>query len=216
MAFIYIDESGQFTKRAAGKYFVAGSFTIGEPRRIAKRFRSWQVRRLPRKMRHQPEIKWSEADIGDSLRLKTIQFIADLDVRIRYIYLKRDNIPFEYWDKERLQSGRLYTNVIGELLEMYLPSGENFLHAFCDNRDLGKGFTKQMFVDELRARLAPKMPPLAEVNIQMCDSTGNRNVQIVDWITGAIAAYIEGKPLGKEYYRILRNNFLGDGRELFC
>jgi len=36
MAYIFLDESGQFTKRPNEKYFVVGSFTIGNPRRTEK------------------------------------------------------------------------------------------------------------------------------------------------------------------------------------
>ena len=49
----------------------------------------------------------------------------------------------------------------------------------------------------------------------MVDSTTNANIQIADWISGALARYLEQKPFGKEYYEILKNNVIGEGKELF-
>ena len=71
MAFIFIDESGQFTKHNHEEYFVVASFTVGVPRRTEKSFRSWCKSRFPKKMRGQSEIKWSATGIDDKLRLKT-------------------------------------------------------------------------------------------------------------------------------------------------
>jgi len=49
----------------------------------------------------------------------------------------------------------------------------------------------------------------------MIDSTTNCNIQIADWISGALAWFLEEKNLGKECYQVLKNNLLGDGKELF-
>ena len=64
--FIFIDESGQFTKNSQGKYFVIGTFTVGNQRRTLKKFRMWQKTRFPRKMRDQNEIKFSDVGINIS------------------------------------------------------------------------------------------------------------------------------------------------------
>ncbi len=124
MVNIYLDESGQFTKHNDEEYFVVAAFTVGNPRRTEKAWRAWQRSKFPAKMRDQAEVKFSAGGITDDLRLRTVSKISALDVRIHYGFLKRDNIPHEYWRKETLQSGQLYTNVIGEVLEMYLPTAD--------------------------------------------------------------------------------------------
>ena len=68
MPHIFLDESGQLAKRTNEKYFIVGSFTIGNPRRTEKQFRSWQRKKFPRKLRYQAEIKFSEIKIKDKLR----------------------------------------------------------------------------------------------------------------------------------------------------
>ena len=107
MAYIFLDESGQFKGPDHEKYFVVGSFTVGNPRRTEKQFRSWQNSRFPRKMRSQSEIKFGDVKIKDDLRLRTLKCIANLDVRIHYAYFLRENIPFDYWKKNTLQTGLL-------------------------------------------------------------------------------------------------------------
>ncbi len=214
MPHIFLDESGQFTKHTNEKYFVIGSFTIGNPRRTEKQFRSWQRLKFPRKLRYQPEIKFSEIKIIDKLRLKTLKFVSNLDVRIHYSYLLKRNIPDDYKKKDRLESGLLYTNIIGETLEMYLPVTDKEFRVFCDQRHL-KGIKRSEFKKILINRLLPQLPRGVDIQIDMIDSAQNTNIQIADWVSGALAWFLENKRPGNECYQILRNNLLGEGKELF-
>lgn len=214
MAYIFLDESGQFTKKDHEKYFIVGSFTIGDHRRTEKRFRSWCRTKFPKKMRFQDEIKFSQNNITDDIRIKTIKYISKLDVRIHYCYLLRKNIPKEYWEKKRLQSGILYTTLIGEIIEMYLPTDEKEIRVFCDQRKL-MGITKEKFQEILKTRILPKMSANSVFTIDMLNSLEEPNIQVADWITGVLARYLEQKPLGNELFLILKNNLLGEGKELF-
>ena len=211
---IFIDESGQFTKSNQGKYFVIGSFTCGDYRRTEKNFKKWQRTKFPRKMRMQAEIKFADLKVEKELRLKTIKFLMDLDIRIRYSYLLKQNIPLEYWKKNKLQSGHLYTNIIGETLESYLPIRDKEFRVFCDQRHL-KGLKRSEFKNRLKIHLLPKLPAASVVQVEMIDSIKNYNIQIADWISGAIAAYLEDKELGAQYFEIMKNNIIEDGLELF-
>ena len=87
---IFLDESGQFKVHNHEQYFVIGSFTVGDTRRTAKGLRSFFSRHFPKKMRDQNEIKWSATGIPDTLRLKTLRYISNLDVHIRYIYINKN------------------------------------------------------------------------------------------------------------------------------
>lgn len=214
MAFIYLDESGQFTKHDGHEYFVIGSFTVGDPRRTEKRFKSWQRAKFPRKLRLQPEIKFSEIKISDELRIKTLKYISNLDIRIRYSFLKRENIPADYKYHNKLKSGHLYTHIVGETLEMYLPTTDNEFRVFCDQRHL-KGITRSEYKEILRTHLLPVLPKNTIIQIEMLDSTTDPNIQIADWVAGALAHYLENKKHGGEYYAVLKNNIIGEGRELF-
>lgn len=212
--YIFIDESGQFTKHNNEEYFVVASFTTGDPTRIAKRFRSWTRSRFPRKMKTQNEIKWSSSKINNSLRLRTLKHISKLDVRIRFVFLLRKNIPYNYHNKHGLESGLLYTNVIGDVLEDYLPIDENSFLVFCDRRHLKK-MSEKSFRSILETRLLTNLSSNSIVKIKMVDSTTNVNIQVADWIAGGLTWYLEGHPLGDECFKILKNNLLGNGKELF-
>ncbi len=214
MAYIYIDESGQFTKNSKEKYFVIGSFTVGDPSRTEKRFKSWQRSRFPRKMSTQPEIKFSDVKITHALRLATLRYISELDVRIRYVFLKNKNIPDEYNHNGKIKSGQLYTQIIGEALENYLPINEPEFRVFCDERHL-KGVTRIQFKELIKTRLLPLLPAKSLIQIEMKDSTQCANIQIADWVTGALAHFIEEKPFGKDYFSTIKNNIIGEGQELF-
>ncbi|MCL5011224.1 MAG: DUF3800 domain-containing protein [Patescibacteria group bacterium] len=214
MPYIFLDESGQFGKYDNEKYFVVGSFIVGNPRRTERQFHSWYRSRFPKKLRCQPEIKFSEIKITEKLRLKTLRFIANLDVRINYSFLLKQNIPDDYRQKDKLQSGLLYTNIIGEMLEMYLPVTDLEFRVFCDERHL-KGIKRSEFKKLLIARLLPQLPHNSIIQIEMVSSAQNANIQIADWIAGALAWSLEGKPLGKDCCAILQNNILKEGKELF-
>lgn len=213
--YIFLDESGQFKKHNHEEYFVVGSFTIGDQRRTDKAFRVWFKTKFPRKMRTQSEIKWSASGISNELRLRTLKHIAKLDVRIRYGYLLRKNIPSTYRKKGKIESGVLYTNIIGEILEKYVPTDEKEIHIFCDRRSL-KGMTKNEFSSSIRGQLLPLCASGTTIQVEMIDSVTNANIQIADWISGAIAYYLEKKPLGEDYYKILKNNFIDPGKEFFA
>ena len=174
---------------------------------MEKKFKSWQKSCFPRKLRNQPEIKFSDVNISDELRLRTLKMISELDVRIMYTYLKRENIPSEYRNDGKLNTGILYTQVVAENLKLYTSVGENEFRVFCDQRHL-KGITRKEFKDILTANLLPLLPKNSIVQIEMIDSTMNANIQIADWISGALAKYHEKKNLYNECYEILKNNII--------
>lgn len=215
MASIFIDESGQFAKHKDGAYFVVASFIVGDPRRTNKRMRSWFRDRFPKKMRTQSEIKWSSTGIDERLRLRTIEYIAKLDVRIRFGYLQRRNIPTVYRRKGKIESGKLYTAMISDIIEQYLPMTETELWIYCDNRQL-KGMTKQEFREQIISHILPRCSSTARVEVAMIDSTTNTNIQIADWIAGAISRYLENRQSGAKYYTALKNNLLDEGIEFFA
>lgn len=211
---IFLDETGQFTKNDHEKYFLIGSFTTGDPRRTEKRFRSWQHDHFPRKMRHLTEVKFSNPDIDEKLRLKTLKEIAVLDVRIRYSFIKRQNIPLQFRYKGVVKTGHLYAEIVFKTLERYLPITDKEFRVFCDQRHL-KGLKRSEFKSLLASRLLPKLPQKPIIQIEMINSASNANIQIADWISGALGWYYNEKELGKECWEILRNNLLDQGEELF-
>lgn len=166
-------------------------------------------------MRTQSEIKWSATGIKDELRIRTIKHISDLNVRIRYSFFLRKNIPRTYRNENKIDSGILYANIIAETLETYLPVDDKEIYVFCDRRSL-KDMTKKQFESFIAMRLLPYCSPGTLIKVQMVDSVSNVNIQIADWISGAISRYLENKEKGEEYFKILKNNLLDKGKEFFA
>lgn len=211
MPYIFLDESGNFSQDS--QHFVVASFTVSEPEQTEKKFKKWRKTRFPKKLRHLAEVKFAHASVSSSLRIKTIKRILDLNVRIRLAYLKPEHIPGEYRHKDGLRSGQLYTHIIGEVIEKYLPTVDPELRVFCDQRSL-KGIRREEFKEQLRLHFLPLMPPGSLILIEMVDSTTSANIQIADWIAGAMAAYLNGKEGGEGYYDILKDNIISQ-TELF-
>lgn len=214
MPFIFLDESGQFTKHNYENYFVVASFVVKDPRRTEKKFRAWCRDHFPRKMRGLNEIKWSSTGFSDGLRLKTLREISRFDIRIRFVYLLHRNIPSNYRRKNKLQSGLLYTNIVGEILASYLPVTDKEFRIFCDRRRLGD-MSETEFKESLKTHLRPALDKNVVLQIEMVDSAAVVNIQIADWIAGALARYLEKGRLGEECFGILKRNIIGKGKELF-
>lgn len=211
---IFLDETGQFNKQKNGEYFIIGSFTTGDPRRTAKRFHAWRHDHFPKKIRDLPEIKFSNNLIDDRLRVNTLREIVKLDVRIRYAFLAQKNIPLDYIYHDKVRTGHLYTNLVAQLLETYLPVSDNEFRVFCDQRNL-KGVSQKEFIEDITANSLPHLSPKTIVQIAMIDSTTNDNIQIADWITGALGRFYNKGRLGEELFFTLKNNFISPGVELF-
>ncbi len=211
---IYLDETGQFTKHKDGKFFLVGTFTTGDPKRTEKRFKSWKTEKFPRKLRHLPEVKFSNPTINDDLRLRTLRTIANLDIRIRYSFLRRENIPLNYRYKGKVRTGHLYTDIVSKTLESYLPITEKDFRVFCDERHL-KGLKRSEFKSILTSNLLSQMTKGTIVQIEMLNSTTNANIQIADWVCGALGRYHNQGSLGDQFFRILKNNLINEGSELF-
>lgn len=211
--FIFLDESGNLT-RGNGEHFIVGSFTVGDPARIARAFRRWQRTKFPRKVKDQPEVKFNDSHINEELREKTVKFLAKQDIRIFYTYLKVKNIPETYRGKaDSIKTGLLYTEIVGSTLELYLPVTESEFRVFRDQRIL-KGVVLKDFNEVLTTRLLPQLPAKVILQIQAMDSTSSPQIQVADWVCGALARYHEGKKNGEEFFNILKNNIISS-KELF-
>lgn len=210
--YIYLDESGTLTG-GAGDYFIVASFTVGDIRKIAKEFRKWQKNKLPKKLKVKPEVKFND-NINNTLRLKTLKHFANQDIRIFYTFLKKKNIPLEYYKKGKVhETGLLYTEIVKSTLGLYIPITDKQVFVIRDRRTL-KGVTVEQFNDTIIASLLPNLPAKVVFQIQAVDSTSSAQVQIADWICGALAHYYEGKPMGKEFYAVLKGNIVQE-KELF-
>ncbi len=210
--YIFLDESGNLDKDK-DQYFIVASYTVGDPRRIAKAFRKWQKTKLPKKVWAQAEVKF-HADLEDDVKIRTIKYLAKQDLRIFYTYLNKKNIPEEYRKNGKVaKTGLLYAEIVVATLELYLPLTETEFLISRDPRTL-KGLSTAKFNEVVKTSLIPKLPAKTLFNIQTIDSTASANIQVADWICGALARYHEKKAKGEDFYNILKKNIVQE-KELF-
>lgn len=210
--YIYLDESGDF-KGKQTKYFIIASYVTNNPKGINNAYRRWQITKLPQKFKWLPEIKFSNTKLTDELRLKTLDYLMQQDIRIFYTYLLSKNIPIEYRKKRKIiKTGLLYTQIVANTLELYLPTTAKGFRVFMDKRKL-KGLKTKEFRELLKTRIIPKLPKGGVCQIETLDSSQSV-IQVADWICGALARYHEEKARGEDFYAVLKNNIV-KSQELF-
>ena len=77
-----------------------------------------------------------------------------------------------------------------------------------------KNKSEVKFNEALKTRLLPKLPANVLVQIETVDSTSSPQVQVADWLCGALGRYYEEKKFGKEFFNILKPTLVR-GEELF-
>ncbi len=211
--FIFLDESGNFTGDKE-QYFVIGGFITGNQQRTAKAFRKWQHSRFSnKKLRYRTEVKFSDTRLTDELRAKTLLYFTKQDVRIFYTFLKKKNIPKKYRKKKGIEAGLLYIEVVAETLNLLLPTTDLEFRVFRDRRHLQR-LSQAQFNKKIELDLRPKLPAKSLFQIEISDSTTSPNIQIADWICGALFRYHNKRKNGKKFFTILKNNIVASD-ELF-
>lgn len=211
---IFIDESGQLSRNGDENYFVIAAFAVDDFRRTEKAFKAWCGSRFPKRMQRQPEIKWSSSGMDESLRLRTLKFISGLGIQIRYVYLLNKNIPNTYNGGNKFKEGLLYSDIVKSLIDLFLPTDNSEIHIFCDQRRL-QGMTSSAFIEKTKNHLIDMVYSKTKIQVDILDSTNSSNIQIADWIAGAVWKYKESKEGAQKYFDILSLSKLFKGKEIF-
>lgn len=211
--YIFIDESGNFSKDKDG-CFIVGGFITSDPKRTSKSFRKWQHTKFTnKKLRFRNEVKFSDTRLTERMRLKTLRYFVKQDIRVFYSFLKPQNIPLDYRRKKGLESGRLYAEIVAQTLNLLLPTTDLGFRVFRDNRQL-KRVTKTEFNKIIALSLLPRLPAKVKFEVRAIESGRNPNIQIADWICGALYRYYCGGKNAKDYFLILKNSIIASD-ELF-
>lgn len=204
--YVFIDESGNFTGDK-NRYFVIGGFITGEYRRTSKAFRRWQKIKFPKKLRHKNEVKFSDTGLNDELRLKTLTYFTKRDIRIFYTFLQGENIPLEYRKKKGIETGLLYAEVVAKTLNLLLPTTDLEFRVSRDKRHLRR-LSQVKFNEMIKLDLSPNLPAKAIFQIEAIDSGTNPNIQIADWICGALFRYYNKRRNGDRFYATIKNSII--------
>ena len=199
--YIIIEESGQFSKKSKTKNFVIGAFGVSNIKYSYNKISAWFKDKFV-KEKYRNEIKWSSEEISDTLRLKTLTHIKGLEIEIQYVHINNKEIPLSYYNLKGLESGKLYVDLIIQVLKKFNLKSEDLIHIFCDNRSL-KNIPTNQFKKFLLRYLYDQYGTKKTIHIDIVTSHTHINIQIADWITGAISRYLEKGHLWKEIGQIL-------------
>lgn len=196
--FIYVDEAGNFSGKQH-THFVLAAFTTDAPRVTHKAFTATKQTKLSKRFRSYAEIKFSDAKIPRSFKIKALKRVCAENIGIYALILHKENIPK---DLRGRKEGLFYCHRVGELLQLCPLASITQARVFLDRRRL-KGLTRKNFDTELRTYLAARLTAKTSIVIEHVDSTTNVNVQIADFIAGAFfQKYERGN---NEFYRTIES-----------
>jgi hypothetical protein len=179
--YLYLDESGSL-KGDDDHYFVLLAVATTTPRVMRKCFVRARQTRLPEKYRHYTEIKFSDRVIPDQAKERILRELAELDIGLYALVVDKGGIPEVL---RRQPEGVLYHHLV-ELLTNLCPIGEcQALYVNLDRRHL-PGLRREVFNAELSAYLFPRLRKGALLEIQHVDSTTDVNIQVADFLVGAV------------------------------
>lgn len=193
---VFVDEVANF-RGGRDRYCIFTAFTTHQPRVTRKCFIRAKQTKLPRKYRHYTEIKFSDRVISAQFKKHVLRQLSQEEIRIYSLVFARDNLPGVL----QQQADRLiYCDLIGRLLELCPLAESQEVYLFLDSRNL-KGLTRREFDMDLRKRLLPQLRKGARLEIQHIDSTTNVNIQVADFLCGAVFQKYERGNL--EYYTLI-------------
>lgn len=207
MLYIFVDESGNFSGNH-DRFFVLSAFVTSKPRVTRKCFLRAKRTKLPEKYRHYAEVKFSDRAIPDQFKKHVLQRVAQEDVRIYVLWFDKQNLPVAL---RQQPEGLVYCQLVGQLLEMCPLAETEIVQVFLDRRNL-KGTTRQVFDANLKARLLFVFPKLRRLSIEHVDSTASMNVQIADFVAGAI--FQKHERSNEQFYNIIEPQIVRE-KELF-
>lgn len=196
LLFVFLDEAGNF-RGNKDRYFVLAAFVTGNPRATRKCFLKAKRTKLPRKYRHYTELKFSDRVIPARFKKHVLRQLAKEDIWIYALLFDKNNMPAELLGHSE---GLTYCRLVGQLLELCPLAEASAIHVFLDRRHL-KGLSRHEFNANLKAHLAFRLGPQVRLEIQHVDSTTNVNIQLADFVCGAIFRKYERGDT--EYYDII-------------
>ncbi len=212
LMFINLDESGSFYGDK-DSFFIVGGFVTGDQKRTSKVFKKWRQGKFPKRISHKSEVKFSDTDLTEMLKIQTLRFLAQQDIRIFYTFLNIRNIPAQYRRKKHIDGGLLYTELVAQTLNLLIPSVDAEFRIFRDHRHL-KGISQTQFNEIVTLSLLTSLPAKSLIQIEAVDSTASLNIQIADWICGALSRYYHKKQYGDDYFKAIKNNIIAS-KEIF-
>jgi hypothetical protein len=201
--YVFLDEAGNL-RDDRNRHAVLVAFVTDQPKVTRKCFVRARQAKLPTKYQHYAEIKFSDRVIPDDFKKHVLRQLARTEIQIYALVVVKEHLPPEF----RIQAeGIIYCHLVGQLLELCGLEESNEVYLFLDRRSL-QGLTRQEFDARLRHRLLCQLREGVRLEIQHPDSTTNVNVQVADFLCGAIfRKYERGN---QEHYALIERRIIAE------
>lgn len=200
-----LDESGDlgFSPNSSGKFVVAVTIVheTGDIARLAKR-----VRNRSRKRRWREELKFNNSE--DPMRMFVLEGVAKMDCQIYWTSFDKDRIPMHLRDDKNL----LYRMACEEVFrEAIKRTPDRDIHVVIDKRYSKRG-ERDRSDQHLRSVIAENHAGnfIPMVRISQCDPFMSSELQVHDFIVGAIFQHLERKD--DTYIRIIESKIVSGQR----
>jgi hypothetical protein len=204
MICIYIDESGdlgfKFKKTKPPSYFytisaivVSGSVNDNKLKRIVKKIRQ---KKLKKKYKKKDELKFSNTN--NTIRKAVLNEIIKLDVSIYSLTINKKRVTNNLRNKPDILNNYIMKELLDECLSGDLGKP---IHIHID-RHLPKNKQEELY-DYITWTFAERLNKSPKVEFNHDDSKGNKAIQAVDFIAGAIQQRYENG--NSEYYTIIKH-----------
>ncbi|MGI6502673.1 MAG: DUF3800 domain-containing protein [Candidatus Methanoculleus thermohydrogenotrophicum] len=205
---IYIDESGDlgFTGRSS-PYFVIGAIIVKGPekvQRIKKTCMSRVKKKLPKKHKKIPELKYHNTD--DRYRRRVLECISKTNVDIAFLLLRKEQVHRYLRDRHQILYNYLTGSLVSTIITDYGFSSD--VNVIID-KSLD-GVVREEFDKYLAYRSLEngsfRQPVMCRLEIYHVDSKQNLCVQAADFIAGAVHRHFRDYLPYADHYSAIENN----------
>lgn len=192
---IFLDESGDlgFTQKSS-KYFVIGLLIAKNEKEIENCVKRTRKAKLKRKLKEVPELKFNQS--SDAVRKYLLKCISTKDVEIHGIVLKK----YQVYDYLKGHRNKIYNYLTGFLMNKIITSSEERQLIVILDKFLSKE-SREDYNRYIKGKLSEFIKKTVNIEVEHKDSTSERCLQAVDFITGAISNKYERN--NDEYYKII-------------
>jgi hypothetical protein len=199
--YVFVDEAGNL-RADRDRYSVLVAFVTEQPKATRKCFVRAKQTKLPRQYQHYAELKFSDRVIPDDFKKHVLRQVARNEIRIYVLVVAKEYLASNFSGQAE---GMIYCHLVTRLLESCHLAESDEVYLFLDRRSLG-GLTRQEFDARLRRQLLTRLRERARLEIQHPDSTTSVNIQVVDFLCGAVFQKYER--CNPEYYSLIEDRIV--------
>lgn len=204
---IYIDESGDlgFTERSSPYFVIVAVIAEGpEKAQQVKTCMSRVRKKLPRKYRDIPELKYHNTD--DTYKRRVLECISRTNVDIAYLLLRKEQVYPHLRDERQILYNYLTGSLVSAIVADYeFSSDVNVIIDKSLDGVVREEFDKYLVFRSLENGLS-RQPSRCQLEVLHVDSKQNLCIQAADFVAGTVHRHFRDYLLYADHYSVIENN----------